>query len=113
MNNQTLQPQYDGLSDEIRSFWRQLPDKALFFALLGAWLALFQFLGNSTLGYVKTHSLFGWLWFVYDTTPDDAHGLYIPLVVLGLFWWKRETLLATAKAIWWPALTLVVLRDQW
>ena len=42
--------------------WRRLPNKAFFFALLAAWLALFQFLGNAILGYVHTPSLFDWLY---------------------------------------------------
>lgn len=94
---------------EFSHCWRALPDKGLFLGLLAAWLVLFHFLGNSTLGYIKTHSLFEWLWLVYDASPDDAHGLYIPFVVLGLLWWKRKILLATSKTVWWPALGLVVL----
>jgi len=37
--------------------WRSLPMRWPLLALLGAWLALFHFLGNSTLGYVRTPSL--------------------------------------------------------
>jgi exosortase len=70
---------------------------------------LFQFLGNSVFGYIDTGSLFGWMYEVYDTSPDDEHGKLIPFAVLGLFWWKREELMRLPKGIWWPALTLVVL----
>ncbi len=94
---------------EFRECWERMPDKLLFFCLLVAWLALFHFLGNSTLGYVKTPSLFGWMNFVFTTSADDAHGLLVPFVVLVLFWWKRNELLAVSKAIWWPALGLVAL----
>jgi len=38
--------------------WRRLPNKFFFFGMLAAWLALFQFLGNSILGYIHTSSLF-------------------------------------------------------
>src|SRR5262249_34946830 len=83
-----------GFRSDFEAFWRGMPDKGLFFGLLAAWLALFHFLGNATLGYTKTDSLFGWLRYCYSINPDDWHGNIIPFVVLGLFWWKRETLLA-------------------
>src|SRR5262245_53084638 len=37
--------------------WQKLPNKAFFFLLLAAWMLLFLFLGNPTLGYVKSASL--------------------------------------------------------
>jgi exosortase len=89
-----------------------LPNKAFFFGLLGAWFLLFQFIGNSTLGYYHTNSLFKWMYIAYnppqDVGIDDAHGNLIPFVVLGLFWWKREELLACPKRVWWPAVLLVI-----
>jgi len=100
----------EGLSDEIRIAWRQLPDKGLFFALLGAWLALFHFLGNSTLGYTRTPSLLLWMYQAYSTSGlegEDGQGLIIPFLVLGLFWWKRKELLALPLRGWWPGLLLV------
>lgn len=94
--------------EEWRACWRQLPDKPLFFVLLTAWVLLFQFLGNSTFGYTDTPSLFGWLYNAYNAPgSDDGHGNLIPLVVLGLFWWKREDLLAVPRQLWWPALLLL------
>ena len=92
--------------------WRRLPNKGLFFVLLAAWLALFQFLGNSTLGYISTPSLLRWMYIVYrsSTDPggsDDSHGRIIPFVVLALFWWKRKQLLAHKLDLWWPGLLLV------
>lgn len=98
-----------GFPREFTACWRQIPDKGVFLTALAAWVALFHFLGNSTLGYTKTSSLFGWMHFVYSTSPDDGHGALVPLAVLGLLWWKRKVLLATPKAVWWPALGLVVL----
>jgi exosortase len=96
------------ITQDLRQFWVAMPHKTLFFILLLAWLALFHFWGNSTLGYKSTPSLFGWLDYCYQT-PDDAHGQLIPFVVLALFWWKRESLLKIPKGHWWPALIGVVL----
>ena len=95
--------------DEISRLWGGLPDKPLFLALLGTWLLFFQFLGNSTLGYVDTHSLYAWMSYTYSTSKDDELGYIIPLIVLGLCYWKREDLLAAPKRTWWPALTLVAI----
>src|SRR5262245_15824541 len=89
--------------------WEQIPDKGLFLVLAGAWVVLFQFLGNSTLGYVNTPSLFSWLRWMYRNSPGDEHGWLVPFLVLALFWWRREELLAVPKRHWWPGLTLVVL----
>src|SRR5207248_11414617 len=86
--------------DEAAAFWRQMPDKGIFFALLAAWLAFFHFVGNSVFGYIDTPSLLRWMYHIYSTSPDDGHGLLIPVVVLGLFYWKRKELLAVPKAIW-------------
>jgi exosortase len=93
---------------EFGDFWRGIPDKGLFSCLLAGWVALFHFLGNTTFGYTKTASLFGWLHYAYGASTDDEHGYIIPFVVLGLFWWKRAELLAVPKKHWWPALLLFV-----
>ena len=92
--------------------WQRLPNKLFFFALLAAWLALFQCLGNSILGYVHSHSLFAWLEESYNSpnpATDDGHGNLIPFVVVGLFWWKRKALLALPLQTWWPGIFLVAL----
>jgi len=84
----------------------------MFFGLLAAWLLLFQFLGSSAIGYVHTSSLLEWMYVVYNSvseTADDAHGMLIPFLVLGLFWWKRKELLAQPMKTWWPGLFLVAL----
>jgi exosortase len=89
--------------------WRRLPNKFFFFALLAAWLALFQFFGNSILGYVHTPSLFSWLHGMYDNqNSDDSHGNLIPFLVAGLFWWKRRELLALPLKTWWPGLLILI-----
>ena len=92
--------------------WHRLPNKEFFLVLLAAWLALFQFLGNSTLGYINTPSLLHWMYSAYASNPDangsdDSHGKFIPLVVLGLFWWKRKALLDLKVRLWWPGLLII------
>ncbi|HXR03511.1 MAG TPA: exosortase/archaeosortase family protein [Verrucomicrobiae bacterium] len=92
--------------------WRRLPNKAFFFVLLAAWLALFQFLGSSILGYIHTPSLFSWMYEAYNSASpaaDDGHGDFIPFLVVGLLWWKRNELLAPPLSLWWPGLLLLVL----
>lgn len=100
---------------ELARVWGQLPNKAFFFGLLAAWLALFHFYGNSTLGYVRTPSLFMWMWNAYnppnanESGADDGLGQLIPFVVLVLFWWKRKELLAQPLRLWTPGLLIVAL----
>ena len=115
-----MQPEQpaDGIPEEFRiSFldcWRRLPNKGFFFILLAAWLALFQFLGNTTLGYIRSQSpsLYVWLLNAYDpegnyARSDDGHGVLIPLIVLGLFWWKRKQLLSVPIRTWSPGLFIL------
>jgi exosortase len=97
---------------EFLDYWERLPNKGFFLALLTAWLALFQFLGSSTLGYVRTPSLFYWMYDAYSggghlAESDEAYGVLVPFGVLVLFWLKRRELLAGKLTIWWPALGLV------
>src|SRR5436305_5567297 len=108
----------DGILEEFRieflKCWERLPNKGFFFVLLLAWLALFQFLGNSTFGYLKTPSLLHWLWVVCQPGPDpgardDAHVLILPFLVLSLFWWKRKELMAQPLRTWPVALIIVAL----
>jgi exosortase len=88
--------------------WRRLPNKAFFFALLAAWLALFQLLGNSILGYIHTPSLFSWMYESYTSfNSDESHGCFIPFLVVGLFWWKRKELLTSNFSLWWPGLLIL------
>jgi exosortase len=108
---------FPGLSG-FRAVWRQVPNRWVL-VLLGAWVALFHFLGTSTLGYVNTPSLFGWWLWVYtreaeqldgsiDFTKlfdgEEGHAWFIPVVVAVLFWCRREELMALPKRVWWPAL---------
>lgn len=111
-DTRTIDLPTDSLADEIRACWRLLPSKGLFFGLLAAWLLLFQFFGNSSIGYVPTSSLLEWMYVAYNSvsvTADDGHGMLIPFLVLGLLWWKRKELLAQPMKTWWPGLFLVAL----
>lgn len=104
--NQSKEPTADWWQDTVEC-WHRLPNKVLFFVLLAAWLALFQFYGNSILGYIHSPSLFVILYTAYnDPAADDSHGLLIPFLVIGLFWWKRKELLALPLKIWWPGLLI-------
>ena len=110
------QPENGILEDfriQFMECWHRLPNKGLFLVLLFAWLALFQFLGNSTLGYISTPSLLQWMHTVYTAEDasgsDDGRGRFIPFVVLVLFWWKRKQLLALPLNTWWPGLLLVAM----
>jgi exosortase len=110
------QPENGILEDfriQFMECWQRLPNKGLFLVLLVAWLVLFHFLGNSTLGYISTPSLLQWMQIVYGSEDvsgsDDSHGKLIPFVVLALFWWKRKQLTALPLRIWWPGLLLLSL----
>ena len=97
------------LKRELAAVWQSLPDKPVFFLLLAAWLALFQFWGNSTFGYVDTPSLFKWMLNAYNAPgSEDAHGNLVPWVVLVLLWWKRQELISLPKAAWGPGLLILM-----
>jgi len=114
MNDQATTGILDGFQTVLVASWRRLPNKVFFFALLGVWLALFQFFGNATFGYVDTPSLFQWIANVCTvhlpdgSLTDDNLSLWIPVIVLSLFWWKREELIGLAFRTWWPGLSLVL-----
>jgi exosortase len=98
----------ESLAAEAKRCWDAVPDKALFLGLLAAWAVLFHAFGNSTLGYVGTPSIFAWLINAYNSpSSEDGHGNLMPFVVLGLFWWRRDELLAMPKRVWPPALALL------
>jgi exosortase len=96
-----------GFVAELGDFVARLPDKGMFVLLLGLWLGLFHFLGNSTLGYVDTASLFAWMDYSYGNRVDDEHGYLIPLLVLTLLWWNKDELAVIPKRVWWPGLILL------
>ena len=96
-----------GLLEAFGVAWRSMPDKAFFLICLAAWLAFFHFLGNSTLGYVDTRSLFLWMDYAYGQSADDSHGKLIPFVVAGFLWWKRREILEAPKRVWWFGMGMV------
>ena len=111
MNENLKEEVSPGFWPDAVACWQRLPNKLFFFGLLAAWLVLFQFLGNSILGYVHTPSLFAWLREAYNSpnpAADDGHGNLIPFLVIGLFWWKRKILLAQPLKIWWPGILFLV-----
>lgn len=97
------------LAYRCKDEWAILPNKLFFFVLAGAWVALFAFLGNATFGYVHSSSLFTWMFDSY-TSPiaEEQYGLLLPFVVLTLFWWKRQQLVARPLEFWWPGAGLVI-----
>ncbi len=114
MDNQPANGILEDFRLQFMECWERLPNKGFFLVLLAAWLALFQFLGNSTVGYIPTPSLLSWMHAAYASNPDaggsdDSHGKIIPFVVLALFWWKRKQLIALPLRMWWPSLVLVAL----
>lgn len=98
-----------GFLVELRELGDAIPHKSLFAVLLAAWAALFHFLGNPTLGYIASRSMFGWLKNTYDQSADDTLGMLVPVVVIGLLWWKRDELVVVQKKVWWPPLALFAL----
>src|SRR5262245_57782491 len=102
-------------TQEFQSCWHELPNKALFLTLFAAWLALFHFFGNATMGYINTPSLLSWMYSAYKGNDgvafqtDDSHGIIIPFAVIWLLWWKRKALLSQNLRIWTPGLAIVVI----
>jgi exosortase len=111
MKTQSCDGMFRRFLREFSECCQQLPNKAFFFLLAAAWLALFQFLGNSTLGYFRSPSLPYWMCVAFAKgdllESDDAYGAVVPFAVLILFWMKRKELLALDLRPWWPALLLV------
>ena len=93
----------------LAAFWRSWPNKPLLGIVLGAWILFFHFLGNSTLGYIPTKSLFGWLEGCYDASVDDSFGRVIPFIVLGLLFWKRLALRASITGPWWGGFVILTM----
>ena len=96
-----------GPAEELAAVGRALPGKTILLVLLGAWGLLFHLYGNATFGYVDTSSLFGWLNYSYANSQDDELGRFIPLIVLGLCWWKRDELVEVAKSPSFGCMVLV------
>ena len=90
-----------------REEWRRLPNRWFFLLLAAAWVALFAFLGNTTVNYADSPSLLKWMYSQYASPVlDEGHGLLIPFLVLLLYWVKRKELVAQPLGLWWPAIGL-------
>ncbi len=76
--------------------------------LMVAWLVLFHFYGNSTLGYVETSSLFGWWQWTLANSPTESHAYFMPLLTGGLIYYRWARLNLVPKGLWWPGLAIVV-----
>jgi exosortase len=101
-------PPRQGFMPEFQRLWGALPDKAVFGALLAAWVWLFQCLGWTTTTAGRTGSLFSWMWAKWDDPSNDAsHGKLIPLAVLCILWSRRERLARSAAGAWRPGLLAV------
>lgn len=95
----------DQIGQELRYCCGKLPDVASFLGLLVAWCALFQFLGRTSAIAGQTSSLFDWMWDKWsDPAYDASHGKLIPIVVLGLLWYRRRQLVESVTGAWWPGL---------
>lgn len=97
-----------GILAEVKAVWDAVPNRIALLVLLAAWVALFHFLGNSTLGYVDTPSLFGWWSWTMRNTPDEEHAYLIPFVVIALLWSRRDEFLRLDKRAWVPALGVLL-----
>ena len=106
MTTQTVPAEPVSKTLDFAECWRRMPHKAAFGLLLLAWVALFQWFGNSTFGYTDTASLFEWLYYCYSRTEEE-HVYIVPVLVGILAWWKRHDLLSAAKDSWWPAVALL------
>lgn len=106
------------LSGNPSRMWEGFPHIGLLGILFVFWVALFHFTGNSTLGYIKSHSLFVWWYEVMSQSAktgglsalldgEDALGWFIPLIVIGLLYWKRESLAALEKKPSWIGVFII------
>jgi len=107
----------NGVLEEFRleflRCWPRIPNKLPFLVLLAAWTVLFQFLGNSTLGYVNTPSLFGYMYDAFSAggqglvKSEEGYAVLVPAVVVFLLWTRRRELIALDLRSWWPGLLLL------
>ncbi len=109
MTSETATAASHSLPQKLAAFWKSWPHKTLLLVTFSAWVIFFHVLGNSTLGYIPTTSLFGWLEGCYNASDDDSFGKYIPLIVIGLLFWKREDLKFSITGPWWGGLVILFL----
>lgn len=102
-------PAGPGVLDEAISIWRNTPNRTGLLVLLIGWTALFQWLGNSTLGYVDTTSMFSWWHWSVSRAPDEEHAYLMPFAVVALLWMRRDDLARLEKCVWLPGLAVLLL----
>ena len=113
-----------GWGQEVRALWHQVPTPWAVLGLLAVWVAVFHWLGNSTLGYIDNSSLFGWWYWVFTRmgeradgtfdvgavfSADEAYAWFVPWAVLWLLWSRRQDLIALPKKVCWWGLGLLIL----
>lgn len=92
----------------LGSLFYAFPWKVLFILVAGCWTCLFHLLGNATFGYIKSPSLFIWMYNAFTSNAqDDGHGLFLPFVVVGLLWLKRQQLIEVEKLPSWAGIYLI------
>ncbi|MDZ4742855.1 MAG: exosortase/archaeosortase family protein [Verrucomicrobiota bacterium] len=67
-------------------------DLLLLIILCSVVLYLFLIKNYYILSNGQTVSVTGWLWHAWGTDPDSEHGMIVPLISLGLIWWKKDDL---------------------
>src|SRR5436190_24146974 len=101
-----------GWGQEVLAVWRQMPSRWVLVGLLGAWVAAFHRLGNSTLGYTANPSQFGWRYWVFTRmgelpdgtfdlgavlSADEVYAWFIPMRTLWLFGERLDGWVALPK----------------
>ena len=84
----------------------------LFAAIIGLLTLCFHFLGNTTDVSVHGRSALTWMinrWSDGSFDADYSHGWLIPMVSIGIIWWKRKEILAAPKKVTNLGLVLIVL----
>ncbi len=101
----------------IQSWWREfrwsklspgaIREIAFWSVVIGAIFFLFHLHGNSQEIATARHSLFRWLGTRW--VGDYAYGAFLPLVSLGILWWRRKELAAASRTVDWRGAPLVAL----
>lgn len=81
-------------------------DYLLFAILLAVAFYLFFIRDYYFLADGTTVSVTGWLLHAWRTDPDSEHGLLVPLITLGLLWWKKDEILSVSlhRGYWFISL---------
>ena len=98
----------------------QVIQLAFMSAIIGFIYVLFHLLGNTVEHNVSSRSAFAWMVSRWNDSisyggADYSHGWLIPLVSLGVIWFKRHELITAPKAIcqWGLAVIVAALLMHW